>query len=59
MTGFRLDEYKSDEAKLKREEVNEVACLTPSNQLIKVFPCIVGLKGPIKTCVELLEYNIG
>ncbi|KAG0622465.1 hypothetical protein M758_3G099400 [Ceratodon purpureus] len=58
LTGFRLADYKSDEAKLKREVVNEVARLTPSNQPVEVDQYRVGLEGPISKCIQALE-NMG
>ncbi|KAG0598624.1 hypothetical protein M758_12G088900 [Ceratodon purpureus] len=55
ITGFRLADYRSDEAKLKREVVNQVACLMPSNDPVEVEKCRVGLEGPTKACVQILE----
>ncbi|KAG0582938.1 hypothetical protein KC19_3G096300 [Ceratodon purpureus] len=36
LTGFSLDDFQRDEAKLKRELVNEVARLTPVNRPVEV-----------------------
>ena len=47
-----------DEAKLKREVVNEVARLTTSNDPVEVEQHRVGLEGSTKTCIEALE-NMG
>ncbi|KAG0583693.1 hypothetical protein KC19_3G155600 [Ceratodon purpureus] len=58
LTGFRSANYKTDEAKLKREVVNEVARLIPSNQPVEVDQYRVGLERRTKSCIELLE-NMG
>jgi putative protein kinase ArgK-like GTPase of G3E family len=45
----------SDEAKLKREVVNEVARLIPSNEAVDVEEFRVGLEGPGNMCIQMLE----
>ena len=45
----------SDEAKLKREVVNEVARLIPSNEAVDVEEFRVGLEGPANMCIQMLE----
>ncbi|KAG0582711.1 hypothetical protein KC19_3G079300, partial [Ceratodon purpureus] len=58
ITGFRLADFKRDEAQLKREVVNEVARLTPSNEPVETEPYRVGLMGPATRCIEMLD-NMG
>ncbi|KAG0582737.1 hypothetical protein KC19_3G081900 [Ceratodon purpureus] len=55
VTGFRSADYKRDEALLKRDVVNEVSRLTPSNQPVEVEQFRVGLKGSVKGCIQILE----
>ncbi|KAG0583532.1 hypothetical protein KC19_3G144600 [Ceratodon purpureus] len=55
ITGFRSADYKRDEALLKRDVVNEVSRLTPSNQPIEVEQFRVGLEGSVSRCVQMLE----
>ncbi|KAG0622845.1 hypothetical protein M758_3G128200 [Ceratodon purpureus] len=58
ITGFRLADFKRDEAKLKREVVNEVARLTPSNEPVETELYTVGLTGPATRCIQKLD-NMG
>lgn len=45
----------SDDDKLKREVVNAVERLIPSNELVEVEQHRVGLEGPANTCIQALE----
>ncbi|KAG0582756.1 hypothetical protein KC19_3G083300 [Ceratodon purpureus] len=55
ITGFRSADYKRDEALLKRDVVNEVSRLTPSNQPVEVEQFRVGLVGSVSRCIQMLE----
>ncbi|KAG0622240.1 hypothetical protein M758_3G083200 [Ceratodon purpureus] len=55
ITGFRSADYKRDEALLKRDVVNEVSRLTPSNQPVEVEQFRVGLEGSVSRCIQMLE----
>ncbi|KAG0578816.1 hypothetical protein KC19_4G051400 [Ceratodon purpureus] len=55
ITGFRSADYKRDEALLKRDVVNEVSRLTPSNQPVEVEQFRVGLDGSVNRCIQILE----
>ncbi|KAG0588049.1 hypothetical protein KC19_2G211700 [Ceratodon purpureus] len=55
ITGFRSADYKRDEALLKRDVVNEVSRLTPSNQPVEVEQFRVGLESSVKGCIQILE----
>ncbi|KAG0582758.1 hypothetical protein KC19_3G083500 [Ceratodon purpureus] len=55
ITGFRSADYKRDEALLKRDVVNEVSRLTPSNQPVEVEQFRVGLDGSLSRCIQMLE----
>ncbi|KAG0611550.1 hypothetical protein M758_7G148400, partial [Ceratodon purpureus] len=55
ITGFCLADFKRDEAKLKREVVNEVARLTPSNDPVDVEPYRVGLQRRANACIQMLD----
>ncbi|KAG0622261.1 hypothetical protein M758_3G084900 [Ceratodon purpureus] len=55
ITGFRSADYKHDEALLKRDVVNEVSRLTPSNQPVEVEQFRVGLDGSVSRCIQILE----
>ncbi|KAG0583307.1 hypothetical protein KC19_3G125600 [Ceratodon purpureus] len=57
-TGFCLADFKRDEAKLKREVVNEVARLTPSNDPVDVEPYRVGLQPRANACIQMSD-NMG
>ncbi|KAG0583310.1 hypothetical protein KC19_3G125800 [Ceratodon purpureus] len=57
-TGFCLADFKRDEAKLKREVVNEVARLTPSNHPVDVEPYRVGLERRANECIQMSD-NMG
>ncbi|KAG0605125.1 hypothetical protein M758_9G033700, partial [Ceratodon purpureus] len=58
ITAFCLADYKRDEAKLKREVVNEVARLTPSNDPVDVEPYRVGLQRRVNACIQMSD-NMG
>ncbi|KAG0627123.1 hypothetical protein M758_2G175500 [Ceratodon purpureus] len=59
ITGFCLADFKCDEAKLKREVVNQVACLSPSNEPVDVEPYRVGLQGRAHACIQMLDNYMG
>ncbi|KAG0588190.1 hypothetical protein KC19_2G223500 [Ceratodon purpureus] len=58
ITGFCLANFKRDEAKLKREVVNQVARLSPSNDPVDVEPYRVGLQGRAHACIQMSD-NMG
>ncbi|KAG0623115.1 hypothetical protein M758_3G149500 [Ceratodon purpureus] len=58
ITGFCLADYKRDEAKLKREVVNQVARLSPSNDPMDVEPYRVGLQRRAHACIQMSD-NMG
>ncbi|KAG0584090.1 hypothetical protein KC19_3G184300 [Ceratodon purpureus] len=58
ITGFCLADFKRDEAKLKREVVNQVARLSPSNDPVDVEPYRVGLQGRAHACIQMSD-NMG
>ncbi|KAG0590527.1 hypothetical protein KC19_1G106300 [Ceratodon purpureus] len=58
ITAFCSADYKRDEAKLKREVVNEVARLTPSNDPVDVEPYRVGLQRRANACIQMSD-NMG
>ncbi|KAG0605760.1 hypothetical protein M758_9G085800 [Ceratodon purpureus] len=58
ITGFHLADFRRDEAQLKREVVNEVARLTPSNEPVEMESYRVGLTGPATRCIRMLD-NMG
>ncbi|KAG0583595.1 hypothetical protein KC19_3G148200 [Ceratodon purpureus] len=58
ITGFCLADYKRDEALLKREVVNEVARLTPSNNPLEVESYRVGIQGRAHACIQMSD-NMG
>ncbi|KAG0583652.1 hypothetical protein KC19_3G152200 [Ceratodon purpureus] len=58
ITGFCLANYKRDEAKLKREVVNQVARLAPSNDPVDVEPYRVGLQRRAHACIQMSD-NMG
>ncbi|KAG0565948.1 hypothetical protein KC19_7G026000 [Ceratodon purpureus] len=55
ITGFCLADFKRDEAKLKREVVNQVARLLPSNDPVDVEPYRVGLQRRAQACIQMTE----
>ncbi|KAG0629562.1 hypothetical protein M758_1G112700 [Ceratodon purpureus] len=58
ITAFCSADYKRDEAMLKREVVNEVARLTPSNDPVDVEPYRVGLQRRANACIQMSD-NMG
>ncbi|KAG0583656.1 hypothetical protein KC19_3G152600 [Ceratodon purpureus] len=55
ITGLCLADFKRDEAKLKREVVNEVARLSPSNDPVDVEPYRVGLQRRAHACIQMSD----
>ncbi|KAG0615516.1 hypothetical protein M758_5G047700 [Ceratodon purpureus] len=56
ITGFCLSEYNGDEAELKRDVVEDVQSLMPTNEaVVRLDHHFVGLDEPMKRCVDKME----